>query len=629
MIEDSKRILKSTFGYDRFLPLQERIIKSVLEGKDTVALLPTGGGKSLCYQIPGLQLEGLCLVISPLVALIKDQVRQLNKKNIKAIGITGAVRLQELDDLLDNAIYGNYKFLYLSPERLKHPLVQQRIEKMSINLIAIDEAHCISEWGHDFRPAYREIAVIKELQPHIPLIALTATATAQVQADIKANLKLKDPVVYKNSFNRENITYHIADTPDKRNAAAAFYKKFRGSSIAYVRSRNNCLEYAQFLNEKKVSTTFYHGGLDPKARDQSMNEWMTDERRVMVATNAFGMGIDKPDVRTILHLQLPDSIESYYQETGRAGRDNKPSRAQFIYNINDLNHAHNQFIKNLPTVAMVKELYRNLCNYLQVPLNEGVEQSFQFSFVVFCERYNYSAAACYNILQALDRYNVLKLETGAFKRSSVRFRESAKNIASFTTNDTAASTIMHTLMRIYGSSQQQDIYIDTGLIALRSNCREFKVLEVLEKMHQREVLEINIMDKDTLVTFLVPRENDRTINKFATTLNRQNQHKKDKLDHMMRLVQERDECLQNLILRYFDEQVDAPCGHCSNCLKELKKEEAIDKQDLLKYLSKSKSFHELQLESQATATQLTKQIRALLENGRIKITDDNKYIANE
>ncbi len=628
MIEQSRRILNSVYGFKDFLPAQERVIQSVLSGKDTLALLPTGGGKSICYQIPALQQPGICIVISPLIALIKDQVHQLKKRGIKAIGLTGAIQMNELDNLLDNAIYGGYKFLYCSPERLKHPLVQQRIAKMQVNLIAVDEAHCISEWGNDFRPAYRDIVMLKKWVTNAPMIALTATATAAVQQDICQSLALEQPDIHKNSFKRSNISYHIIDTANKRQAIASFYKTYPGCSIAYVRSRKNCYEYAQYLEQNGIAATHYHGGLDIKQRDTSMQRWMRDEQRVMVATNAFGMGIDKPDVRTIVHLQVPDSIESYYQETGRAGRDGKSSRAQFIYNVNDLNHAHNQFVKNLPSVPYVKQVYRHLCNYLHISLNEGMEEQFQFSFSSFCKHNELNAVACYNALHVLDRYGVLKMEQGTERKSSIRFRESAKNINQYTSNNTTASSIMQAILRAYGSSQEQDIVINIGLIAVRSNSTEKQVITVLKKMHQQEVIEANLQTEDTQVLFLVPRENDRTINRFSHLLERQNNLKKRKLEQMMQFVQEREECLQNYILSYFDEPARARCGHCSNCVR-VERTAAHDSFEILKFLKSSRSFNEIAGACNWTDDRLVTKLRMLIESGKVQITDDNKYKINE
>lgn len=626
MNQDAKHILKATFGFDNFRPQQESIINAVIEGKDTLALLPTGGGKSLCYQIPGLLRNGICIVVSPLVALIKDQVNALKAKGIKAIGITGGINYKELDDILDNCIYGEYQFLYLSPERLKQSLVQERIAKMKVSLIAVDEAHCVSQWGHDFRPAYRDISILRSIHKETPIIAVTATATSDVQKDIIESLEIEHALVFKNSYLRSNISYFITDTGDKNSSYIDFYKGHEGSSITYVRSRKNAIGYSRLLTVNGITSGFYHGGLSNKVKIETAQAWMKNRNQVMVATNAFGMGIDKPDVRTITHLQLPDSIESYYQETGRAGRDGKESIAQFFFNINDINHAQNQFINSLPTVENIKYVYRKLNNYLRIATGEGENTTHQLSFSDFSMTYSINGIMCYNALLTLDRFSVISLSQSYHRGSSIRFRESGKNIIHFLGNHKDMNAIVQSILRTYGSSTHQSIEINPSIIALRSNTSEQTVIETLKTLEKQNFIEAQIKDLDTQVTFLEPRDDDRTINRFGKELTRQNQVKQQKLKQMSFLVTQVEECINVLILRYFGE-VSNRCGKCSNCITTVKnKNKSLNLVDILK--NKDLNYGEIASLLQADSQTLIQSLKNLLEEGKISLLKNNKYTWN-
>ena len=359
-------VLQQYWGYDDFRGSQRKIIDTVISGQDVLALMPTGGGKSICYQVPALAMEGICIVVSPLVALIQDQVAQLKKRNIKAIALTGGIRSNEVNDLLDNCVFGNYKFLYLSPERLQQTVVRERIQQMNVNLIAIDEAHCISQWGNDFRPAYLECSILKELAPQTPTIALTATATPRVVDDIVENLELKEVRIFKDSFSRSNIAFKVRRSEDKLYQLKKYMGKIPGSGIVYVRSRKMSISLANFLINNGVSASFYHGGIPKSDKEEKLNRWLNGKDRVMVATNAFGMGVDKPDVRLVIHYQIPDSLESYFQEAGRAGRDGEPSTAIILTSKEDADRAKQQFLSTLPDVGFVKTVYSKLNNYFQI-----------------------------------------------------------------------------------------------------------------------------------------------------------------------------------------------------------------------------------------------------------------------
>ncbi|MBF4984526.1 RecQ family ATP-dependent DNA helicase [Nonlabens mediterrranea] len=624
MNPEAKSILKNTFGFDDFRPQQEEIITAVIDGNDIMALLPTGGGKSLCYQIPGLVRNGICIVISPLVALIKDQVNTLKQKGIKATGITGGISYKELDDILDNCIYGQYQFLYLSPERLQQSLVQERISKMRISLIAVDEAHCVSQWGHDFRPAYRDISLLRSIHKEVPVIAVTATATTSVQKDIIDNLQLENVKVFKNSYLRPNISYQITNTTDKSNSYINFYRNHGGSSVTYVRSRKNAIEYSRLLTSHGISSGFFHGGLPNKIKVDTAQRWMKNQTQVMVATNAFGMGIDKPDVRTVVHLQLPDSIESYYQETGRAGRDGKNSIAQFFYNINDINHAQNQFIKSLPSVENIKFVYRKLNNYLRIAMNEGEHTTHQLSFSDFARTYSINGMMCYNALLTLDRFSVISLSQSYHRRSNIRFRESGKNIINFLGNHKEMNAIVQAILRTYGSSTYQNLEINTSIIALRSNTTEQKVIETLQKLEEQEYIEANIIDADTQINFLVPRDDDRTINRFSKELSKQNEIKKQKLEQIFYLISQNKQCINMLILRYFGEKSN-PCGNCSVCRDQKSTVLLLDRiKDVL--IKRDLNSNEIaSLLPEADKNNIVETLKLLLEQGKVSIHQNHKY----
>jgi ATP-dependent DNA helicase RecQ len=628
LIDTSLDILNKVYGFDTFRPLQHDIISSVLAGKDALALLPTGGGKSICYQIPGIQLPGICIVISPLVALIKDQVDQLKKRHIKAVGITGGLSFRDLDDVLDNCIYGNYDFLYLSPERLQQDLVKERILKMNVNLIAVDEAHCISEWGHDFRPAYRQIITLKELHPRVPIIAVTATATQAVQEDIIAVLELQSPKVFKSSYERSNIHYHIKKTGNKRQELSDFYTTQPGSSITYVRSRKNAVEFTLLLQQSQITAGFYHGGLSNKLRTQASQSWMSNKLQVMVATNAFGMGIDKPDVRSVVHLQLPDSIESYYQETGRAGRDGHTSIAHFIYNRNDIEHAYNQFVKSQPTTEYLKFIYRKLSNYLRIPLGEGEEKTLPLSFSKFCTTYQLNGMQAYSALNALDRFSVLSLAQGYHRRSSIRFCESGTKIMHFAQNRPVVNAIIQAILRTYGSSQHHVLQINTALIATRSNTSEEAVNRTLHLLNEQKLIEATVTNTDLQITYLIPRDDERTINRFSHELERQNTRRLEKLKALVKLVTNTDRCINTMLLEYFNEKTPSDCGHCSNCIKTKR---SINKESLILNALKSQPLDstEISLKIDADKSTVTVYLKKLLEQGKISLTSDNKYKTNE
>ena len=403
-------ILEHYWKFSEFKPQQEAIIEAVLANEDCIVLLPTGGGKSICFQIPALLKEGICIVVSPLIALMQDQVNNLKEKGIKAMALTSGLNYDDIDRMLDNCIYGNYKFLYLSPERLQQDLVQERIKQMNVNLIAVDEAHCISQWGHDFRPAYRDIKLLRTLHPNVNIIGLTASATSKVIEDIITQLDCIAPQIFKTSFHRPNLAYLTLDCEDKYFKTVQILKKYAGSSIIYVRNRKATLEISGYLNNIGITSGYYHGGLSAKEKNTQFDLWSANENQVMVATNAFGMGIDKANVQTVIHHNLPESLESYYQEAGRAGRNSEKAYAVILRSTSDEMSSKNQYINGLPDIQFLKNVYKRLCNYFQISYGEGESTVHNFNFKLFCSTYNLPSILTYNALKILDRTSIISME---------------------------------------------------------------------------------------------------------------------------------------------------------------------------------------------------------------------------
>ncbi|ETN96299.1 RecQ family ATP-dependent DNA helicase [Zhouia amylolytica] len=628
---DPLTVLKQYWGFDSFRAAQEQVIKNLLDKHDTLALLPTGGGKSVCFQVPALVQEGICIVVSPLVALIQDQVNQLKNKNIKAIGLTGGLSYKEVDALLDNCIYGNYKFLYLSPERLQQELVQERIRQMPVNLIAIDEAHCISEWGHDFRPAYRNCVWLRETFPHIPIAALTASATAEVQEDIVQNLNLRAVQRVKSSFSRQNIAYMVFEEEDKRHKLSLILKKNKGSSIVYVTSRKATINFADFLNNQGIKATFYHGGISSDEKQNKLKLWLDNQIQVMVATNAFGMGIDKPDVRTVIHLNLPDSIENYYQESGRAGRDGKKSFAVILKNKADELQAEEQFVKVFPDSNFLKLLYKKLNNYFQIGYGEDREESFAFNFNEFCHIYQLNGLLTYNGLKTLDRQSIINFTESYRNKVILQFEVSSNRLFSYLDKYPKIETIVQAILRTYGGIFDLPTKINTILIAQKTASSEADVMQVLQQLHKDEIINLEAKNTDAEITFLVPREDDRVINVIAKDIKSQNKLKATKLKAVFDYCNTSDQCKSIQLLTYFGETNLQPCGICSYCITKKHKRASNEVLDIVAEQI-IKLLKEKPLSSRAINSQLTfreeyilSAIQILLEDEKIIVNERNEY----
>lgn len=624
-----KDILEKFWGFPNFKNSQEEIIGAILKGQDVLALLPTGGGKSLCYQVPALAREGICIVVSPLIALIKNQVDTLKKLGIKAIALTGGIPFDEVNDLLDNCLYGKYKFLYLSPERLQQELVQERIRQMNVNLIAIDEAHCISQWGKDFRPAYLECHVLRELAPNVPVIALTATATNVVVKDICESLHLERPWVAKDSFSRSNITFRVCWEEDKRFRLKELCAQTNRSSIVYVRSRKMTLELANYLSQQGHTATFFHGGISKKDKDARLKQWMENKVKIMVATNAFGMGIDKPDVGLVVHYQIPDSMENYFQEAGRAGRDGKPANAVLITNPTDEAQVRKQFLGALPDVDFLKLLYRKLANYFQIPFGEGSGETFQLPFNSFCETYKLNTTLTYNGLRLLDQNSVISLTEAFSQRTTIHLIASKHHIFDYLEKNGPSVAIVQTILRTYGGIFDFETKINTLLIARKANKSEEEVIAVLKKLEKDEIIEYHAQHSDLEITFLVPREDERTINIFAKKIKQIQKVKRDNVESMLAYIKDSKLCRSRQILNYFGETTKENCGKCDACLQKNPVDKDVLKiieQDILAILRVQKESSRGLIKSLTyRESNIILALQRLLEEQRIRVNSINQY----
>ncbi|WP_298499771.1 ATP-dependent DNA helicase RecQ [uncultured Algibacter sp.] len=629
-MEHPINILERYWKYTSFRPQQEAIINSVINGEDTFVLLPTGGGKSLCFQIPALAKKGICIVVSPLIALMKDQVLALNNKGIKAMAITSGISYSQLDTLLDNCIYGNYKFLYLSPERLQQELVQDRIRQMHVNLIAVDEAHCISQWGSDFRPAYKNITLLRQLQPSVNVVALTASAKPEVVKDIVAELDFIDPKIFKQSFYRPNLAYMVFHENDKYYRLETILKKHPASSIIYVRNRKLTLEISGFLNSKKITATHYHGGLSNIDKDANMTAWLNNQKQVMVATNAFGMGIDKPDVKTVIHLNLPESIESYFQEAGRVGRNGEKAFAVILKNDSDITLVKNQFLSVLPTVSLVKQVYRKLCNYFQISYGEGAYLTFDFDFNTFCKTYKFSSITCYNALLILDRNSIITLSKQFKNKVSVQFIISNKSLFNYLNTHQDIAIIVKSILRLYGGVFDHVTKIDLSKIAEKASVSEGRLTHILKGLEQDEIISLNLAKTDAQVTFIEPREDDKTINRIARTIEQQNKLKQQQVKSILDYIENDTVCKSIQLLSYFGEKDSEKCGICSVCIRSKKgnKPEDINtlKKRIIELLENGEQSSRVMLEKLNCEPEVFKKVlKLLLEHQIIGITPTNTY----
>jgi len=569
---DIHQILIKYWGHTEFRPLQEDIITNVLEGKDTLALLPTGGGKSICFQVPALAKEGICIVISPLIALMKDQVENLLKRNIKAAAIFSGMTHREIDITLDNCVYGNYKFLYVSPERIETDLFKARLEKMNVNLFAIDESHCISQWGYDFRPSYLNIAKLREYKPGVPFLALTATATSQVVGDIQEKLKFKKENVLQKSFERKNIAYVVIYEEDKYKRLLRILNKIKGTSVVYVGTRKRTKEIAQFLVQQGISADYYHAGLSNHERSDKQNNWITNKTRVIVSTNAFGMGIDKPDVRTVVHLDLPNSLEAYFQEAGRAGRDEEKAYAVLLVEQSDRLELEKQIINSFPEIETIKTTYQALANFFQIPIGSALNESYFFDINTFSKQYNFQSFTVYNCLKFLEKEGYLILSEANYNPSRVKIEINKNDLYDFQLKNPTIDIFIKTLLRSHTGLFEEFVKIDEFDLAKKLKTTREKIIKVLDYLLHLNIISYTKQTNLPQITFLTPRVETKSLYISRQHYSERKEVAISKMESVIYYAYSKHKCRSQILLGYFGETNSYRCGVCDVCLERNKLE---------------------------------------------------------
>ncbi len=562
-------ILKQYWGYDNFRHLQKEIIDSVLSGNDALALLPTGGGKSLCYQLPALCKDGLCLVISPLIALMKDQVDQLNRQGIKAYAIYTGLTNREIDIILDNCIYGNIKLLYVSPERLQTEIFSARVRKMNINLLAVDEAHCISQWGYDFRPSYLKIANFRnEHIPKVNTIALTATATEKVVMDICDKLELENQQIFKASFVRENIAFAVRKVENKDKKLIEILTNVKGTALVYVRTRKRTKDLCDLLLRQRISADYYHAGLSHDLRMKKQESWQAGQTRVIVATNAFGMGINKKDVRVVVHYDVPDNLEAYYQEAGRAGRDGRKAYAVIIYHEGD-KHLLNIFFENShPSVEFMKRVYQALANYFKIAVGSNMLSYFDFDISDFCHNFNLHNSEAYYAIQKLEEEGFTMLNESFYHPSKVSINLEKPELYKFQIANASFDPLIKSLLRFYGGEMLGNfVRISENQIARTINSTVYKVKNQLDHLNNLKIITYDKMRDKPQLAFITPRFDASKLPIDTERINERREIQKNKLEAMLNYVENQSQCKTGMILEYFGEKNFEDCGHCDYCLE--------------------------------------------------------------
>ena len=622
-------VLKKYWKHSAFIPPQEEIISRVLENNHVVALLPTGAGKSVCYQIPALIRPGVCLVISPLIALMNDQVLSLKEKGIKAIALTSALSFDETIDAFDNLKYGGYKFLYISPEKLQSDFIQQKIRELDINLIAIDEAHCISEWGHDFRPAYLKILPVINMLEKVPVIALTATATSRVLSDITSYLDIADALIIKRSLIRNNLSLNVSNTEDTYRFLKELLGNNRSPAILYANSRKKVQEVSFFLNGQHIRSSYYHGGLGKSEKQKAYEHWMSEKTPVMVATTAFGMGIDKDNVNLIVHIDLPLSLENYIQEIGRAGR-NGATAAAYLLNSSFARHSLEKRLQNeLFDREKVKAVYRDLNRYYSIAHGEIPEAALEFDLQNFCRQYSLNLSNTYAILKFLENEGVLVFDENPNKQSTVKCTANPDAVLRYIEDNKAEP--LHAILRSYGGLFDQSIAINEALIAQKLSMSRAELKAEIIKYVADGILEYHNMESATGLKLLLPREDKSLINRISGNIAQYNKVKMEKVEAVVGFINNRDVCRNKLLAEYFGESPGDDCGTCDVCWNKSRKKNVRDVRTLQAEIIRLIAAHgqlsskEMEPLVPVSVEALTTALQLLLDTGKITLNSHYKF----
>ncbi len=629
-----QEILKQYWGYDSFRNLQEEIITSIGEGKDTLGLMPTGGGKSITFQVPALAQEGICIVITPLIALMKDQVQNLRKRGIKALAVYSGMTRQEILTALENCIFGDYKFLYISPERLDTDIFRTKLRSMKVSMITVDESHCISQWGYDFRPAYLKIAEIRALLPGIPVLALTATATPEVVKDIQARLNFREENVFRMSFERKNLAYMVRQTDNKTQELLHILRKVPGSAIIYVRNRRRTKEITELLVNEHITADFYHAGLDNAVKDLRQKRWQSGEVRVMVATNAFGMGIDKPDVRTVLHLDLPDSLEAYFQEAGRAGRDGEKAYAVILYTKTDKTILHRRVMDTFPDKEYILNVYEHLQYYYQMAMGDGFQCVREFNLEEFCRKFKYFPVPVDSALKILTQAGYLEYTDEQENASRILFTIRRDELYKLKEMGTEAEALIQMILRSYTGVFTDYAYISEATLSVRTGLTREQIYNILVTLTKRRIVDYIPHKKTPYIIYTRERQKLRFVHIPPAVYEERKARYEARIKAMEEYVTSENVCRSRMLLRYFGEKNEHNCGQCDVCLSHRATDtltgESLEelKEKIAELLAqKPHTPAEIAEKTEAETEKISEVIRYLLEEGEWKMKDGMIHIS--